>query len=194
MHAIDCATCRLPTPSYDIVNCGSMDGGYRSLCSRCFNEAAADLLGLIDFEHVDLEPVRMTDARGIEREFHFRPWLGGAGLAIEAFELRKGVPSGYQFQVIGEPEEDPLALLGTLIARMRRALARIHLDDTHLGPQVNDGMTVRAMVTSDPHQQERVPMVIIDGREFTWEAFGRMVAAFEGWQFKLEFRDRSDEV
>jgi hypothetical protein len=27
-----------------------------------------------------------------------------------------------------------------------------------------------------------------------WDELGRMVAAFEGWQFKLEFRDRSDEV
>jgi hypothetical protein len=33
-----------------------------------------------------------------------------------------------------------------------------------------------------------------DGREFTWEEFGRMDFTFEGWQFKLEFKDRSEEV
>jgi len=112
---------------------------------------------------------------------------------IDAFEGHEGVPSGYQFQVIGEPEDEPLGLLGTLIGRMRWALARTHLDDTYLGPLLNDGLTVRAMVTSDPHQQERVPMVI-DDREFTWEAFGRKVVAFESWQFKLEFRDSSQEI
>ena len=37
-------------------------------------------------------------------------------------------------------------------------------------------------------------MVVIDGREISWNKLGRMVATFEGWQFKLEFRDRSDEI
>ena len=39
-----------------------------------------------------------------------------------------------------------------------------------------------------------LPIFVIDGREISWDELGRMVAAFEGWQFKLEFRDRSDEV
>jgi hypothetical protein len=72
--------------------------------------------------------------------------------------------------VIGEPDDDPLELLGKLIGKMRRALALTHLED------------------------HRVPMVVIDGREITWDELGRMVAAFEGWRFKLEFRDRSEEI
>lgn len=39
-----------------------------------------------------------------------------------------------------------------------------------------------------------MPMVVSDGREISWDELGRMVAAFEGWQFKLEFRDGSNEV
>ena len=53
---------------------------------------------------------------------------------------------------------------------------------------------LRGTVDSDPDEDHRVPMVVIDGREISWDELGRMVAAFEGWQFKLEFRDRSDEV
>ena len=37
-------------------------------------------------------------------------------------------------------------------------------------------------------------MVVIDGREISWDELGRMVAAFEGWQFKLELRDLSEEI
>jgi hypothetical protein len=37
-------------------------------------------------------------------------------------------------------------------------------------------------------------MLVIDGREVTWEQFGRLLMSFEGWQFKLEIRDRSEEV
>ena len=147
MQPITCDACRQPALSHDVVNYGSMEGGYRQLCGRCFNEAAASRLGLQGFEHVVFEPVRMVDERGAEHEFQFRTRLFGPGMAIDAFELRDGSPAGYEFQVIGEPDDD-----------------------------------------------RRVPMVVIDGREISWDELGRMVAAFEGWQFKLEFLDRSEEV
>jgi hypothetical protein len=31
-------------------------------------------------------------------------------------------------------------------------------------------------------------------RAILWEEFGRMLMTFEGFQFKLEIRDRSEEV
>ena len=34
---------------------------------------------------------------------------------------------GDQFQIIGEPDDDPLSLLGRLIERMRRSLSVKHL-------------------------------------------------------------------
>ena len=171
-----------------------MESGYRLLCGRCFNEAAASQLGLQRFEHVVFEPVRMLDARGIEHEFRFHTRLFGPGVSIDAYELQNGSPGGYRFQVIGDPEDDPLELLGKLIGKMRRALARTHLEETKHGLQVNDGMVLRGTVGSDPDEDHGVPMVVIDGRDVSWEELGRMVSTFEGWQFKLEFRDSSEEV
>jgi len=52
---------------------------------------------------------------------------------LDAFELREGQPAGYQFQVVGNPEDDLLALLGRLIEKMRRALALRHIEDSTLG-------------------------------------------------------------
>lgn len=194
MQQITCDACRQPTVAHEVVNYGSMEGGYRQLCGRCFNEAAASRLGLHGFEHVGFEPVCMVDARGTKHEFQFRIRLFGPGMAIDAFELRDGCPAGYQFQVIGEPHDEPLALLGKLIGKMRRALALTHLDDTAHGPQVNDRLILRGTVDSDPGENRRVPRVVVDGREISWDELGRMVAAFEGWQFKLEFRDLSEEI
>jgi hypothetical protein len=108
MQPITCEACRQPTVAHDVVNYGSMEGGYRQLCDRCFNEAAASRLGLQGFEHVVFEPVRMVDGRGAEHDFRFRTRLFGPGVAIDAFELRDGSPAGYEFQVIGEPDEDSL--------------------------------------------------------------------------------------
>jgi hypothetical protein len=39
-----------------------------------------------------------------------------------------------------------------------------------------------------------MPIVVIDGQEISWEEFGHMMSSFEGWQFKLEMLDRSDEL
>ena len=172
MQPITCDACRQPTLTHDVVNYGSMEGDYRQLCGRCFNEAAASRLGLQGFEHLVFEPVRMVDGRGTEHEFRFRTRLFGPGVAIDAFELRDGSPAGYEFQVIGAPDDDPLELLGRLIGKMRRDASGGHR----------------------PRTDHRVPMVVIDGREISWNKLGRMVATFEGWQFKLEFRDRSDEI
>jgi hypothetical protein len=38
-----------------------------------------------------------------------------------------------------------------------------------------------------------MPCVVVDGQEISWEDFGRMISSFEGWQFKLEILDRSEE-
>jgi len=35
---------------------------------------------------------------------------------------------------------------------------------------------------------------VIDGRAVSWEQFGRMLVSFEGWQFRVEIRDRSEEL
>jgi hypothetical protein len=39
-----------------------------------------------------------------------------------------------------------------------------------------------------------VPLLVIDGREISWQQFGRMLMRFEGRQFKLEIHDRSKEI
>jgi hypothetical protein len=36
--------------------------------------------------------------------------------------------------------------------------------------------------------------VVIDGRAISWEQFGRMLMSFEGWQFRLEIHDKSEEI
>lgn len=39
----------------------------------------------------------------------------------------------------------------------------------------------------------QVPLVMIDGREIKWDELGRMLMSYEGWQFKLQIRDKSEE-
>jgi len=140
------------------------------------------------------EPVGLVDSSGEVREFHFRTHLFGTGVALDAFELCDGHPSGYYFQIIGDPEEDLLVLLGRLIEKMRRALSTKYLTNGEHGLQISDERVVRGRVEWDDARNGRVPLLIIDGQEIGWDEFGRMLMSFEGWQFKLTIRDKSEEL
>ena len=190
---VKCEGCSEIFPGYDIVHYGSMDAGYRQLCTRCFNAVVAELHGLDDFENIQLEPIGLIDCSGEEHEFHFRTRLLGGIVSLEAFELRDGNPSGYELQLIGDPDEDLFVLLGRLIQKIRKALSIKHIANGEYGLQMVDD-TVRGRIEWDDAEEGRVPLMIVDGREITWEEFGQMLMSREGWQFKLEIFDRSDEV
>jgi hypothetical protein len=98
---VSCDACGTVVPTYDVVNYGSIERGYRELCTRCFNVEVASALGLEHFEHVRLHPVVMTDCAGERHEFHFQMRLLGAMVTLDAFELRAGAPGGISFRYSG---------------------------------------------------------------------------------------------
>jgi hypothetical protein len=55
-------------------------------------------------------------------------------------------------------------------------------------------LLVRGRITWDGNEHGRVPMPVFDGRDISWERFGRMLMGFEGRQFKFDIRDRSEEI
>ena len=189
-----CHTCGRSIAGFESVHYGSMEGGYRDLCNRCFNEEVAETGG-IDFAHVQFEALEISDAAGTPHRFHFEVRLLGDKVSLQAFELVNGDPGGFEFQVLGDAEADLFELMGQMVPRIRRLLARQHLKtDTHVpGLHIADFM-VRGRITWDDNEDGRLPMLVIDGKEISWDQFGRMVMGFEGWQFRLEIKDRSEEV
>jgi hypothetical protein len=49
-----CEACGTGVPAYDVVHYGSIEQGYRELCTRCLNAEMAGALGLVGFENVPL--------------------------------------------------------------------------------------------------------------------------------------------
>lgn len=193
-HPVPCENCGRNTPSYDVVHLGSIEKGYRRLCSRCFNAEMAKADGLEGFERADFEPVALTDCIGELHQFHFRTRLFGAGIALDAFELCDGNPTGYFFQIIGQPEDDQLVLIGRLVEKIRRALSAKHLKNGDHGLQIADQRIVQGRIEWDEGQDGRLPLLVIDGQEINWDQFGRMLMSYEGWQFKLTMGDKSEEL
>jgi hypothetical protein len=151
----------------------------------------ADIVG---FEHPQFTPVRLLDADGDSHEFHFRSLLLGDQISLEAFELAGNDESeGYRFQILDESQSDLFVLLGKLVQKMMRALSMKHLHEDASGLQVADTM-VRGRIEWDGVEDGRLPCVVIDGRRVEWNDFGAILMAFEGWQFRLELLDPSDEA
>jgi hypothetical protein len=144
------------------VHYGSIEGGYRDLCNRCFNQEVATAGG-VDFAHVQFEPLEIPDVVGETHRFHFEIRLLGDRVALEAFELVDGAPGGYEFQVLGDAADDLFELMGHMVPRIRRALAQQHLKpEPHMpGLHIADFL-VRGR-----------------GKEISWERFVRMMMGFE---------------
>jgi len=83
----------------------------------------------------------LTDGAPCRRP-NFQLRLLGSMVALDAFEAKAGTPKGYQFQILGEPDDEPLSLLGRLVERMRRSLSVKYLARSELGTQIAD-QTVR---------------------------------------------------
>lgn len=192
MDRVTCVRCGSPTPMFDVVHAGDSDGSQGKLCSDCFNQEMARRRDLTEFESVHFDPIRLVDARGLEHEFFFRVHLV-ADLSIEAFELVDGDPGGYQFQILGEVGTDVWELFARLVTRMRNALSKTHLESGRFGRQIAD-RSLRGRIESDPDGIDDQPRFVIDGCIVPWDEVGRMLLTFEGWQFRLELIDRSEDV
>jgi hypothetical protein len=77
---------------------------------------------------------------------------------------------------------------------MRRELGRRHLDRDRGSWQIGSHGVVRARIEYDEDTDGRVPLLVIDARPISWNEFGRMLMTYEGWQFKLEIYDNSEEI
>jgi len=113
----------------------------------------------------------MTDCAGERREFHFRMRLHGSIAVLDAFEFRAGAPGGYQFQILGKPDDESFSLLGRLIERMRRSLSVRHLVRGAHGTQIAD-RTVCGRIEWDESEDGRVPLLVIDGQKISWDELG----------------------
>ena len=193
-RSLRCHTCGRAIAGFESVHYGSIEGGYRDLCNRCINEEGAKSGG-INFSHVQFEPLDVPDAAGALHRFHFEVRLLGDKVSLQAFELVGGDPGGYEFQVLGDAEDDLFELMGPMVPRIRRLLAQQHPKTKPYMPGLHIAdFLVRGRITWDDNGDGRLPMLVIDGKEISWERFGRMVMGFEGWQFRFEIRDRSEEI
>ncbi|WP_237179705.1 DUF7713 domain-containing protein [Paraburkholderia sacchari] len=125
----------------------------------------------------------------IERIDH--GWRVAFAVTLRNFELRGELRAGYRFQLIGEADDDVFVLLGRLVEKMRRALSVRHIDFRER--RIIDS-TGRGHIEWDESHAGRLPLVVVDGTEVSWNELGQMLMSMEGWQFRLDIADPSEEL
>ncbi len=192
-----CEFCGEYVPRYNTIYVAP-EKEYLCSCLTCFNKRMAEYSGT-DFDHADFEPIILKDTEGVEHEFHFTIRHLGDRVGIDSFEIKDGHRGGYEFSLIGDIDKEIFDLFGKLFERMRRGLNRNHLewDGTTNSWQISKDDVVRAKISSDLESDEdygHPPLIVIDGKEIRWDEFGRMLMTYEGFHFKLEIFDRSEEI
>ena len=187
--------------------CGTLVAGFNTVylssakkltcaCLKCYNKIISDSTGA-DYEDVEFEPIIIKDLDGKDHKFHFTVRLLGDRVAMDAFEIKNGHPGGYEFSILGDIEDELFGLFGKLFERLRRALSNKHIykEETTQSWQITNDDVVRGQLHCDlDSSDERLPLIVIDGKEISWNQFGRMLMTYEGFNFKLEIFDRSEDI
>jgi hypothetical protein len=176
--------------------CGKMLGSFESItvggvgerCYACFNREMADRLG-VDFDNTPLQPIVVPDMDGVPHTFQIRSMLVATGHEMEALEITTDGQLGYCFRVLGELEIEAWELFSKLYDRMRREMSKRHVERTERGWQIVADQHVVGRIEWDPETNGELPLVVIDGKPFTWDQVGRMLMTFEGFTLDARVED-----
>src|SRR5439155_16636052 len=163
-------------------------------CYRCFNAELADRLG-IAFDNTPIAPIVVADADGVRHRFHIRSMLVATGHAMYAREVRhRDARGGYRFEILGDLEANAQDLLKLLRERIRQGLSVQHVQQTEHGWQLAPARRLRGIVEWDPETEGALPLLIVDGRTFTWDQVGRLLMTFEGFTLNAIVEDTIEVV
>jgi hypothetical protein len=180
-----CGICGKILRPYDSISV--KDVGDR--CNRCFNEELADRLG-VDFDNTPIAPVVVADADGVRHRFEIRSMLVGTGHAMYAREVsNRDAAGGYRFEILGDLEANAQDLFKLLRARIRQGLRVRHVQQTEHGWQLTQAHRLSGVIEWDSETDGALPLLIVDGRTFTWEQIGRMLMMFEGFTLNAIVED-----
>jgi hypothetical protein len=162
------------------------------LCTNCYNELMSEELE-VDLDQL-VETFSLKDYQGISRTFNVERRLHPMGIYLEASE---NIEFGYKFAVHGELNSNQPELLNKLIEKVRKGIGEQQVE-TKVFPNgqayktiINDQIT--GLIGYDD-TSDGFPLIIIDGKPFTWEEVGKMLMAYEGFQIKLKMYDVTDDV
>jgi hypothetical protein len=148
----------------------------------------------LDYDAPQFQPVVLADADGAPHTFFIRSILVPTGHELEAVEKTENDRPGYRFAVLGDFDADPWELFQRLFASIRDAVATRHVRRSEFGWQLTSDHRLVGRIEWDPRSEARLPLVVIDGKAFSWEEVGHMLMTFEGFTLEAHVKDTIELV
>jgi len=170
--------------------------GVGTRCFPCYNDETARVMG-VSFDNTPLQPIELAGHDGVVHRFEIRSMLCGTGHEMIAEEVpRREGGGGYRFAVLGDFEADAWQLFQQLYEKVRRELAEHHLEFGQDGWQFADGdrLVGRIEWDPDPEAEDRLPLLVVDGKALRWHDVGRLLMQREGWTVHLRIEDSIEVV
>lgn len=162
-----------------------------ALCVDCHNNRRVQETGVILENHP--KALVVEDCEGGDRHFRIEQLFMHTGISLKAKEMNT---YGYTFEVYGEPDCDQAGLFQQLIDKMKRGLSQKYLEEETFLTETRPAMVNNHFVGNIEYNREsgKTPLIVIDGKPYTWEAIGKMIMAYEGFQMQLKIIDLIDEA
>jgi len=152
--------------------------------------------GLPELETSEFDPITRFDWLGKEHTFHFAVHMS-TGLGIRASEWFSEGPGGYKFAVLEHPETPVREAYDKLVRKIEAGLAEGYVQSSDFpgvgACQNRLYITGSAVNGRIEESDDGEPVVVVDGREYSWEQFGSMLSPYTGFNFRLECFDLSDD-
>ena len=111
--------------------------------------------------------------------------------------LPGGPPRGtgsYQFSLLGDSEANVWDLFKVLYNRIPPRASRPPRPRGELGWQITDAHPLVGRICWDPDRAGEIPLIVVDGRPYTWDEVGRMLMSFEGFTLRAEIEDSIEVI
>ncbi|MGM0842293.1 MAG: DUF7713 domain-containing protein [Bacillota bacterium] len=138
---------------------------------------------------------KVEDYEGNTRTFNVHRRLDPLGIFLE---VQENTIHGYRFAVHGElncNQKDSFNLLmDKVIQGINSPSLKLHrFPNAHQQEGIAADQVI-GKVACDESSHGNTPLIIIDGKPYTWEQFDQMVTSFEGFQMKINWLDMTEEV
>ena len=164
-------------------------------CQTCFNKYAAEKMGVPVPNPAEFPPIKLFDCIGKEHTFYFEVRLS-TGLGMIASEIdNENNPYGYEFSILKHPSTPSTEVYSQLLEKIKRGLSVRYLRSSDYDEFYPNRLYIKDdAIIGRIEQKEDTPMVVIDGKEYTWEDLGKFVSSHEGFNFRLECIDPYEDI
>jgi hypothetical protein len=161
-------------------------------CFTCHNQELAGRLG-VRFDDTPLDPIVVNDAEGAPHTLAIRSLLVPTGREMTAREVQPQ-GGGYEFSVLGDFDADAWRLFTHLYEKIRREIAVKHVEMTEFGWHLTAADRFAGRIEWDDDSGGETPIVVIDGKPFTWDELGRILTTYEGFTLHARIEDSIEIV